>query len=340
MMSSASGWTTKPPSPPNGSKATVDTKGDIPHLDPGHCRHLGIETHVSMKTMTTFRIGGPADYVAVPETVSQLVQLLKTAESLGMPVTLMGGGTNLLVLDGGIRGLVISLSKLKGPVNVTPLGQDRFWVSAPAGTSLTSLYRQTRKQDIGGLAFAAGIPGTLGGAVMMNAGTRDGAMSDVVERIETADARCGIVTLDRERLTFSPKALTLPANDTPSCRVITRVTLALASRQGELERRLWQEAVARRKSTQPLEAAGAGCFFKNPISGPSAGALIDRAGLKGTAVGDAAVSTVHANFIINRGSATAAQVLALADLVREKVRRQFGIILENEVKIEGQPTAE
>ncbi|GAB6142608.1 UDP-N-acetylmuramate dehydrogenase [Desulfocicer niacini] len=298
---------------------------------------LGIRRNESMKKHTSFKVGGPADLFARPDSLDHLEKILCLAAKHELPITLMGSGTNLLVKDRGIRGLVISMTALKYPTVITPLEKDKYRVRVSAGTILAGLYRETMNHGICGMEFAAGIPGTVGGAVMMNAGTNEGTMSDVVESIDFMLPLRGIVTLPASALHFSHRNLAFNIDFHKRHQpVLVGVTLIMTPNDKIQIQTRWGNLLQKRKKNQPAHGASAGCFFKNPPRGESAGALIDQAGLKGFRVGDAMVSEKHANFILNTGQATARDILTLKQIIEEKVHNRFGILLENEVKIEGE----
>lgn len=298
---------------------------------------LGIRRNESMKKHTSFKVGGPADLFARPRSLDHLEKTLCLAAQHDLPLTLMGSGTNLLVKDKGIRGLVISLTAIKYPTVITPLTQGKYRVRVSAGTLLAGLYRETMNQGIGGMEFTAGIPGTVGGAVMMNAGTHEGTLSDVVESIDFMVPFKGTITLAASALRFSHRNLSFNLDfQQKNQPVLVGVTLIMTRNDKTQIQTQWGNLLQKRRKNQPGHAACAGCFFKNPPRGDSAGALIDQAGLKGFRVGDAMVSEKHANFILNAGQATARDILTLKQIIEEKVHNRFGILLENEVKIEGE----
>ena len=317
-------------------------RSDLPHgafmlLTQEGLASLGIRRNESMKKHTSFKVGGPADLFARPASLEQLEKILCLAEQQKLPITLMGSGTNLLVKDRGIRGLVISMTALKYPTVITPLKQNKYRIRVSAGTLLASLYRETMNHGICGMEFAAGIPGTVGGAVMMNAGTTEGTISDVVESIDFMVPFKGIVTLGTSALDFSHRNLSFDLNFSQKHpAVLVGVTLIMTPNDKTQIQTRWGNLLEKRRKNQPAHGACAGCFFKNPPGGKSAGALIDQAGLKGFRVGDAMVSEKHANFILNTGQATARDILTLKQIIEEKVHNRFGILLENEVKIEGE----
>jgi len=306
-------------------------------LTTGTFEELGIKQNESMQKHTSFKVGGPADLFAQPRSIETLKKILGMAKAHELPLTLMGSGTNLLVKDKGIRGIVISMAHLKNPTIITPLHQGKYRIQVSAGTILAGLYRETMVQGIGGMGFAAGIPGSLGGAMMMNAGTSGGTMSDVVESIDIIDLQKGIITLPKSSLKFSHRCLMFNDNYHRQQRpILVGASLIMARQDKNKIKAHWQDLLEKRRLHQPSHGAGAGCFFKNPPQGKSAGELIDRAGLKGFKVGNAMVSSKHANFILNVGQATAQDIMALKNIIEKKVHIQFGILLENEVKIEGE----
>ncbi len=311
--------------------------GDVMPLTTEMVETLGICRNESMKKHTSFRVGGPADFFARPDSIEALKRILHMAAIHQLPVTLMGSGTNLLVKDKGIRGVVISMAGLKHPTQITPLEQKKYRVQVSAGITLAGLYRETMNQNIGGMEFAAGIPGTVGGAVMMNAGTPGGTMSDVVDAIDFLDSHGDTITLPKSTLQFTHRTLSFNLAPHPKQPpILVGATLIMTRNDKEKIHAQWLALLQKRRLNQPCHSAGAGCFFKNPPQGKSAGELIDRAGLKGVKVGDAMVSEKHANFIVNVGEATARDILTLKHIIEKRVHDRFGILLENEVKIEGE----
>ncbi|MFH1156977.1 MAG: UDP-N-acetylmuramate dehydrogenase [Pseudomonadota bacterium] len=291
-----------------------------------------------MSRHTSFRVGGPADLFASPESVDVLVNLVRTARMLSVPVTVLGGGTNILVRDRGIRGLVISTAGLTETVTILPMDQDRARVTALAGMPLVSLARFIMDNGYNGFGFAAGIPGTVGGAVVMNAGTGEGTISDSLVSLEILGDRGILEILDRSDLVVCHRSLAIRGRSLVQDRfpILVRTVFEVEKGNPEAIREAWDVLLEKRRNTQPRGLASAGCFFKNPESGNPAGQLIDRAGLKGRRVGNAMVSDVHANFIVNLGGATAADILSLKAIVEASVMEQFGVTLVAEVRIEGE----
>jgi UDP-N-acetylmuramate dehydrogenase len=289
-----------------------------------------------MARHTWFQVGGPADAYAAPGSTADLVELVRRAAAEGIPYRVVGDGTNLLVTDAGMEGVVISLRSCLREVAVTDRSGETVWVTAMAGARLQRLCRFAAEHGLEGMNFAVGIPGTVGGALSMNAGTSTGCMADVVDTVTVLFSSGNTAVLERERLRFAYRSFSLP-EPRPGSAAAVVLGGGFRLRRGDQDR-IQKEVISlleRRRATQPLSEPSGGCFFKNPTSGPSAGELIDRAGLKGSRVGDAMVSAVHANFIVNGGSATAADILHLRDRIREVVLQRFGVALEEEVQIIG-----
>ena len=290
-----------------------------------------------MARHTRFRIGGPADALAEPQDEAQLAALLAWTSRHGMPYTVIGGGTNLLVRDGGIRGVTIRLTHLAARA-AWQVEAQRVRVAADAGLPTRRLCALALREGWQGLNFALGIPGCLGGAIQMNAGTSLGSMADVLEMVSVMTGEGRIIEVQRTELDCGYRRLRLPGR---LCRDVARPAIILSARlhltPGDRDRLRIQarELVLARKRRQPGGQHGAGCFFRNPSPEQPAGRLIDAAGFKGRCAGDAQVSPLHANFIVNRGRAQAADVLALAERIKTAVSGQFGIQLEAEVRIVG-----
>lgn len=273
---------------------------------------------------TSFRIGGPADVLIMPADVEDVSLLVKQARQANVPLFVLGG-TNLLVRDGGIRGVVVSLAKLTA-IRDEPGGV----VYAEGGTGMPTLLRHAMKRSLSGLEWAAGIPGTVAGCVVMNAGTRLGEMKDAVKAVRIVDLRGQIRDLPASAIHFAYRRARLPRG------IVVGVWLQLKPGARETISAVVRDYLRYRKETQPLTLPNAGCVFKNP--GPeSAGRLIEAVGLKGLRVGDAQVSERHGNFVVNLGKARAADVITLIKKVGQIVERKTGITLELELKIVGEP---
>ncbi|MDL1977713.1 MAG: UDP-N-acetylmuramate dehydrogenase [Deltaproteobacteria bacterium] len=284
-----------------------------------------------MARYTTFRCGGPAEALVYPRDTEELRGLLSWAAKKGIRRMVIGSGSNLLVRDGGIRGLVINLAKGFNTIRVAERNSDTLLIMAEAGVLLSRLLAFSVDHDLSGLSFAAGIPGTVGGAVRMNAGTKTGCMADLVETITVLPSAGGIADMRSDRLKFSYRKLAIDAGS-----VVVKAYLRFGLAGRDVIQQAAASVFARRKATQPLSFASAGSFFRNPADGPSAGELIEAAGLKGRRVNDAEVSEKHANFIINRGKATASDVLKLASMIRKSVFENSEMLLEPEVMIVGE----
>ena len=279
-----------------------------------------------MAKHTSFRIGGPADVLAQPADEAELAALLKRAAEHAVPVTLIGNGSNLLVRDKGIRGLVIKLSNSFSDMKA--LGNELTFGS---GISLAMASKKAASLSLSGLEFAVGIPGTIGGAVYMNAGAYDGEMAKVVTSVRVMDREGKISELKASELAFAYRHTALQN----SGLIVISVTVALQPGEAESIAAKMADFSQRRISKQPLELPSAGSMFKRP-PGYFAGTLIDQTGLKGYTVGGAQVSTKHAGFVVNVGGATAQDVLQLISDVQSKVFAAHGVRLEPEVLVLGE----
>ena len=279
-----------------------------------------------MAKHTSFRIGGPADVLAQPADEAELAALLKRAAEHAVPVTLIGNGSNLLVRDKGIRGLVIKLSNSFSDMKA--LGNELTFGS---GISLAMASKKAASLSLSGLEFAVGIPGTIGGAVYMNAGAYDGEMAKVVTSVRVMDMQGKISELQASELDFAYRHTALQN----SGLIVTSVTCVLQPDEADAIAAKMADFSQRRISKQPLELPSAGSMFKRP-PGYFAGTLIDQTGLKGYTVGGAQVSTKHAGFVVNVGGATAQDVLQLISDVQSKVFAAHGVRLEPEVLVLGE----
>ena len=277
-----------------------------------------------MSRHTTFRIGGPADRFVVPSSMEELQKIVQQVP-VGEKLTLVGAGSNLLVLDGGIQGTVVhtgGLDWIEIQENVASVG---------AGVRLPRLLIKLAKGGLGGLEFLAGIPGSIGGAVMMNAGTREGCMVDCLISATLMLPSGRIEKVKKNDVQFGYRTVTLPKD-----AWVIGAELQIKPRDPKEIQEEIQKRLDERKDTQPWDVPSAGSIFKNP-SGDYAGRLIEDAGMKGVRIGDAEVSETHANFIVNRGKARAADVVALIKEIREKVSQKFGIEMDLEINIIGEP---
>lgn len=277
-----------------------------------------------MSRYTSFRIGGPAKRMAFPKT-AELVQLLELAEACGARPLVIGKGSNLLVADAGLDRLVVNTSGM----DRMELTDERHTIFAEAGVSLAKLATFACKEGLTGLEFAHGIPGTLGGAVCMNAGAYDGEMKQVITGVSVYFPGEGVRFLSCEEMDFGYRHSLL--SDHPEAVVLSAV-MRLSAGEEVVIREKMQELMGRRKASQPLEYPSAGSTFKRPV-GHFAGTLIDQCGLKGLTVGGAQVSKKHAGFVINIGGATCADVTELIRQVQARVLEEKGVRLEPEVRI-------
>ncbi|MGI8257010.1 UDP-N-acetylmuramate dehydrogenase [Blautia difficilis] len=279
-----------------------------------------------MKRHTTFRIGGPADFFLLPSTVDEVRGILEICREEELPYFILGNGSNLLVSDKGYRGVIIQLYR-----NFSNISVEGNEICASSGALLSQIAATARNASLTGFEFAGGIPGTLGGAVFMNAGAYGGELKDVLKEAVVMTEQGEILTLPVEKLDMGYR----------TSRIKKAGYLVLEARlvleQGDMDkiRDITKDLTEKRVSKQPLEYPSAGSTFKRP-EGYFAGKLIMDAGLRGYQVGDAQVSEKHCGFVINKGNATAADVLTLIENVREKVQEQFGVTLEPEVKFLGE----
>ncbi|HEU4685435.1 MAG TPA: UDP-N-acetylmuramate dehydrogenase [Nitrospira sp.] len=277
----------------------------------------------SLADHTSFKIGGPADVLVEPADVEDVTRLALQARTRRIPLFIVGG-TNLLIRDGGVRGIVVSLAKLRS-IREEP-GHVLY---AEGGVGMPTLIGYAIRRSLTGLEWAAGIPGTAGGCLVMNAGTRLGEMKNSVKAVRIVKMTGRIEDVPASAIRFEYRKAHLPKG------IVVGVWLQLKpGLRGEIER-VVKDYLHYRRDTQPLTMPSAGCVFKNPAR-DSAGRLIEAAGLKGFRVGDAEVSPKHGNFIVNRGHARAADVIELIGHVRRAITRRFGVHLNLELKIVGE----
>lgn len=289
---------------------------------------------------TTFKIGGPAEFWFEPKNPAELSRLIKIAGNKNIPFFVIGAGSNILAPDSGLKGIVIRLNK--DYFKKTEFRKGKIFCGA--GVMLGRLLSCARNFGLGGAEFLSGIPGTVGGALTMNAGVNESvevsgcqsvrektkqktkSIGDLVESVLVMDYDGGISRLRKSGLEFSYRSSNL------SNYIILSAVLKLTKKSKEEISADIAQYLARRRQTQDITLPSAGCIFKNPPN-QSSGRLIDLCGLKGVSLGGAVISTKHANFILNKGKADARDVLGLIDLVRKKVKKKFGIKLETEIKI-------
>lgn len=284
-------------------------KGELKPAEPlsGHC---------------SLRVGGPARLLAVAQDEEDLGIVIPFLKETAMPWVLLGGGTNTVFINGGFAGCVV---KLGGGFSGIRMEED-LTVVAGASAPLPMLVALTADMGLTGLECLAGIPGTVGGAVRMNAGTGSGEISGSIDKVRVYSGD-RVSWRERSKLGFAYRRSEIRDGE-----VVMAVRFKLGRSEPEPVKRTISEQLAKRKKAQPLDMASAGCWFRNP-EGDSAGRLIDRAGLKGARMGGACVSEIHANFFVNTGGATAEDFLSLAAKVRDSVRSRFGVSLEEEVQV-------
>ena len=272
-----------------------------------------------LKEHTTFRIGGPCDIMIFPNSIDSLKELLSEADRY----MILGNGSNVLFSDEGYRGAIFVLGSDMSEITV-----DGDYITAYAGASLVRVCRSALDSSLTGLEFAYGIPGTVGGAVFMNAGAYGGEMNDVVTDVTCINSSGNIITYSGENLSFGYRSSRFSSSD----EIIVSARFKLSHGDKESIKSRMDELIARRKSRQPLEYPSAGSTFKRP-EGTYAGLVIEQSGLKGCSVGGAKVSDKHANFVINTGNATAADVMSLISHIKKTVLENTGYELECEVKL-------
>lgn len=278
-------------------------------------------TEELLRNHTTFRVGGKADAFLSVHNEEQLKNAISACGRYQVPFFILGNGSNLLVSDKGYRGLVIAIGKDMAKVMV-----EGNIVTAQAGAMLGSVSQTAAKNGLGGMEFASGIPGTIGGAIVMNAGAYDGEMKNIVKEVTALTKQGEIVTLSNEELEFGYRMSRVKKEGL----IVLSVTLLLEPKEQAAIYEKMNDFSARRREKQPLEYPSAGSTFKRP-EGMFAGKLIMDAGLRGYSVGDAQVSEKHCGFVINKGNATAEEIRSLIYDVQKKVNEQFNVTLEPEV---------
>jgi UDP-N-acetylmuramate dehydrogenase len=294
-----------------------------------------------MAPYTSLKIGGTADIMVVPEDVVSLKHVLVAARRETIPVFIIGSGTNILIRDGGLEGIVISLKEFRNIELIRNMQSVAPYLSAgtdiesivalfvEAGRPLGSLIDFAKKNGLSGIEPLTGVPGTLGGAVCTNAGSFGTEIKDVVTSVAVMDMGGEIVMLGKDDMGFSYRVSHIPENT-----VILSANIVLKRENPEAVSRRTSEFFEKKKRTQPIGKPSAGCVFKNP-AGDSAGRMIDAAGCKGMTVGDVEVSTVHANYFVNKGKATCRDFVELMVIVQKRVRGFSGVTLEPEIKVVG-----
>jgi UDP-N-acetylmuramate dehydrogenase len=295
------------------------------------CKKQGIDPIIKydepLKNHTSLRIGGPADFFCSPGNIEDLKKVVSIFKEYNKPFWVIGNGTNLLILDSGIRGLVINLNKDFKKIEFS----DKI-IKVGAGVSLANLSKMVLSRELSGLEFTCAIPGTLGGAIINNASFKGNCMADVIQNVTYLTRENKIERTSQPNLNFNYRECNLKGKPV----IILEATLLLKKgNKEEIESKIKQN-IKIRKSRQPWDKFSAGSIFKNP-PGYYAGELIEKAGAKGLSRGKAEVSTEHANFIVNNGGASARDILYLIDEIKKRVKKNFGIKLEREIEILGEP---
>ena len=288
---------------------------------------LGIKPLINepMHRHTSWRIGGPAEFFIEPRDIEETKKCILLANSLNLPLTVIGNGTNLLVRDSGLPGLTMKIGRGLKEIRVSG-----DIITAEAGAALPAVAKTAMECGLGGFAWSAGIPGTIGGAVIMNAGANGGEISELIKSVKVINPKGQIVELDKEQLGFAYRTSALQGSDL----VVVEAAFQCRHADREAIKKQMQAFLEKRIAAQPQGYPNAGSVFKNP-PGDSAGRLIEMAGLKGMRVGNAEVSAKHANWIVNLGGATADDVLSLIEIIRERVKEKFNVALQLEVRVLG-----
>lgn len=293
------------------------------------CELLGrdhVLTDEPMKQHTTFKIGGPADYFLVPETGEEVGEIIKICRKTDIPYFILGNGSNLLVGDGGYRGAVIQVYR-----NMSAVTVEGTTITAQAGALLSAVAAAAKNASLTGFEFAGGIPGTVGGAAVMNAGAYGGEMKDVLVEVTVMDAEGKIFAIPAEKLELGYRTSVIKK----AGYIVLEAKIRLKEGDQEAIRERMKELTIQRTTKQPLEYPSAGSTFKRP-EGYFAGKLVMDSGLRGYQVGGARISEKHCGFVINAGDATAKDVRTLMDNVRDIVYEKYGVTLEPEVKFLGE----
>ena len=289
-----------------------------------------VRRNAPLAPLTTFKVGGPADWLIDVHDSAAVESVIAIAREAGVPLTILGGGSNVLVSDAGVRGIVLRVHG--GDVHQI----DPSTIRADAGVTINGLVRWTVGRGVAGLEAWAGTPGTVGGAIYGNAHFKGRLISELIVRVRTIDAEGIIHDVPQRQMEFAYDYSRLHRTR----EVVLSAEFLVSQGEPSVLRATARESLAFRKRTQPLESSSAGCIFQNPDPTrdrvpegipPSAGALVDRAGLKGARQGSARVSTTHANFIVNEGGATARDIQILIDRCKSEVQSKFGVALRDEI---------
>ena len=286
--------------------------------------------NTTLTSYTTFRVGGAAEALVFPRGVKELSQLIQGLRKINVPWHVIGRGSNIVVSDKGVKGVVIVFGHNFSSRQIVEESADSVQVKVEAGHSLSGLVNWSVEKGLSGLEFAVGIPGTIGGAIVMNAGAWGGEIRDVVASVTMIDKKGNSITRKRDEIDFAYRSW----GEADSMIAVEGV-FELKKSDPTLVKRRCQDFHESRKNMQPQNKPSGGSFFKNPPGGKSAGQLIDESGLKGLRAGGAEVSSVHANFIVNDGSATAADIIKLMHIIQQRVEEASGISLQPEVRFLG-----
>ena len=289
------------------------------------CGEKNILLDEPLKNHTLVRIGGKADFFVMPETYEDVANVIRFKEKYELPFTLLGNGSNVIVRDGGIRGIVMHFKHLTG---IRVEGNN---VIAQGGANIKDASRLALDHELTGLEFACGIPGSIGGAMVMNAGAYGGEVKDVIDHVRVVTQKGELCTLTKDKLALGYRTSALSKNND----IVLEAVFKLVVGNPTLIQEKMNDFTFQRESKQPLEYPSVGSVFKRP-PGMFAGKLIQDSGLQGKGVGGAEVSTKHAGFIVNKNNATATDYIATIDMVRKKVKETFGVELELEAKIIGE----
>ncbi|WP_407701320.1 UDP-N-acetylmuramate dehydrogenase [Virgibacillus dakarensis] len=290
-------------------------------------KNVMVDEHLKNHTYT--RLGGKADFYVTPETYEQVQQIVKLANKDNIPFTMLGNGSNLIVKDGGIRGIVLNLQKLAS------ITSDGTTVIAQSGARIIDVSRHALAKKLTGLEFACGIPGSVGGALFMNAGAYGGEIKDVLESAVVVNRDGDLLTLAANQLDLEYRSSNIPDNG----YIVLEATFSLQNGNYDEIKAVMDDLTFKRESKQPLEYPSCGSVFKRP-SGYFAGKLIQDSNLQGKQIGGAQVSLKHAGFIVNKDHASAKQYIDLIHFIQKTVKEKFGVKLEREVKIIGEDLVE
>lgn len=276
-----------------------------------------------------YQIGGPADILVFPESEEDLLDISQFSKKENIPITVIGTGTNLLVRDGGIRGITVSFLKAFKKIELLNQENEKFYIRVGAGVEKPALLSWAIENELTGLEFSAGVPGTIGGGIFMNAGTKYGCYGDILKTLKLYDFETGFRLLDRSQMHFGYREQNVVSNS-----IVVDAEFILSKGHGSTIKLEVERIISERKEKQPLDYPSCGSTFKNP-EGYSAGRLIEKAELKGLCIGGAEISTKHANFILNKNNAKAKDILQLIGIIKATVLEKFNVSLECEVIILG-----